>query len=942
MSHKLKHTLFYFFFGSFCISALAQHGHKITAELIDSTKTINIQHDIKFFNQSNDTINAIYLTDWNNAYASKSTALATRFAEEFKKELHLAKNKERGITRIFGIIDRNYNPLKWERLPQGDLLKVQLNFPIRPYESFTLKLTYKVKLPNSRFTKYGHTAKGEYNLRYWYITPAVKKNGKWNLYSNTDLDDMYTYASDYEITFKYPLLHKLTTDLEVVEEKEVEEYNQIKLSGVKRGDVKIFLENEKSFEHFQNDKITIITDISERDLSGVMRALSVDKVVNFIDDELGIYPHKRLLVSDLEYRKNPLYGLNQLPSFLRPFPPEFQFELKLLKTTLKIWLENTIFVDPRGERWVTDALQNYLMIRYVEKFYPGMKLLGKVSNLFIVRSFNLAKLDFNDQYSFLAMLMARRNQDQPLSTPADSLVKFNEKIANKYKAGLGLVYLDNYLKNGHIEKSVKTFYNKNIQKDISSDVFEESIKQESPKDIQWFFDSYVHSRDRIDFKIKKAKKVGDSIEVTIKNKSGTNVPITLFGIKKDSAVSKHWFTDIKDKKTFTIARDSAERLVLNYDKTIPEYNQRDNWKSLKGFFSSNRKLQFKFFKDAENPYYNQIFYVPTATFNVYDKFTPGIRLHNRPFLRRPFNFDLQPAYSFGEKTLVGSGVLSYINELSKKDDGLFRVSYALRGNTFHFAENARFTTITPSINFSFRTKDFRSNKFRRLNFRYVNVFRSRSNDLETDPDYSVFNARYRYSDNGIVKFFSWFTDFQLAQDFSKLAFSINYRKLFQNNRQLNLRFFAGGFIFNNTNSDFFSFALDRPTDYLFDFNYIGRSEDSGIFSQQIIIAEGGFKSQLEDPFSDNWLVTANASFNLWRWIEVYGDVGALRRQRGNPRFLYDSGIRLNLLTDYFELYFPLYSSNGFEPSLPNYAQQIRFVITLSPQTLLGLFTRKWF
>lgn len=44
---------------------------------------------------------------------------------------------------------------------------------------------------------------------------------------------------------------------------------------------------------------------------------------------------------------------------------------------------------------------------------------------------------------------------------------------------------------------------------------------------------------------------------------------------------------------------------------------------------------------------------------------------------------------------------------------------------------------------------------------------------------------------------------------------------------------------------FFSFALDRPTDYLFDFNYLGRSEDTGLVSQQIIIAEGGFKSQLD-------------------------------------------------------------------------------------------------
>ena len=32
---------------------------------------------------------------------------------------------------------------------------------------------------------------------------------------------------------------------------------------------------------------------------------------------------------------------------------------------------------------------------------------------------------------------------------------------------------------------------------------------------------------------------------------------------------------------------------------------------------------------------------------------------------------------------------------------------------------------------------------------------------------------------------------------------------------------------------------------MFDYNYYGRSEDTGLFSQQLVIAEGGFKSQLK-------------------------------------------------------------------------------------------------
>jgi hypothetical protein len=297
---------------------------------------------------------------------------------------------------------------------------------------------------------------------------------------------------------------------------------------------------------------------------------------------------------------------------------------------------------------------------------------------------------------------------------------------------------------------------------------------------------------------------------------------------------------------------------------------------------------------------------------------------------------------------VGYGKFSYRKYLSKS--GLYVANYSLGGSTSHFNVNSRYTSITPALSFGWRPDDLISNKRQVLSFRFVNIFRDFDeslSDLANDPenpDYSVFNMRYLNRDNDILDYKSWFLDFQLAGKFSKLSFEYEYRKLFENNRQFNVRFFAGKFLSNNTDSNFFSFALDRPTDYLFDYSYLGRSEDTGIYSQQIIIAEGGFKSFLDERyrFSDNWMATVNTSFNLWRWIELYGDAGLVKNNGFKEKFVYDSGVRLNLVTDYFELYFPLYSNNGWEISQPNYGEKIRFIITVSPKTLTGLFTRQWF
>ena len=173
--------------------------------------------------------------------------------------------------------------------------------------------------------------------------------------------------------------------------------------------------------------------------------------------------------------------------------------------------------------------------------------------------------------------------------------------------------------------------------------------------------------------------------------------------------------------------------------------------------------------------------------------------------------------------------------------------------------------------------------------------------------------------------------------------SLEYRKLFRNNRQINLRFFTGTFLYSDDmESDYFSFALDRPTDYLFDYNYYGRSQGSGLFSQQIIVAEGGFKSQLQPEYANQWLATLNASTNLYKWFFVYGDVGLVKNQHENAQFLYDSGIRLSLVDDYFELFFPVYSNLGWEVAQENYDQKIRFIVSLDLNTLIRLFTRRWY
>ncbi|MDC6351431.1 metalloprotease [Zeaxanthinibacter sp. PT1] len=919
-----------------------QHNNIITATLDAESKQIEIQQEFVYVNDSRDTLQFVYFNDWANAYSDKNTALAERFAEDFKKSLHLASEDERGYTEILGVVDDEYRAISYKHLQGKDMIRVALNKPLAPGSSVKIFFTYKVQLPPNKYTPYGYNSRGGYYLKDWYLTPVVY-DSTWHLYSNKNLEDLYTDVTDTYLNFVFPDSLYLGTNFNEVSITRLPGKQYASLKGINRKNCDIILNHQKRFQKHVTPELIVVTDIQANKYDELSQGLSINRITRFIDDNLGKFPYEQLLVSEIDFDKNPLYGLNMLPSFIRPYNEQFQFEMKFLKTALRSYMRETVFLDPRHENWVSDAMVNYLMIQFVEEFYPDQKLLGKLSDIWGLRSFQLAQLDFNDQYSLFYMLMARKNLDQPLTTPNDSLIKFNQKIVNTYKAGLGLAYLGEYIGKERVDNSIKEFYQEYRLAPVTAADFERVLEQNSNKDIGWFFEDYVSSNKRIDFKIRDVEKTEDSLHVTLKNKTGTKVPISIFGLQNDSVVSKYWISGFEEEKEVTLPRGDEDRLVLNYDQVIPEFNQRDNWKSLNGFFSSNKKLKLQFLKDAEDPYYRQIFYMPVANFNIYDGVSPGIRITNKTLIERPFIFDFAPTYAMRERSMVGYGRFTLRNYHAKS--GLYVSNFSLGGSTFHFQENSRYSTLTPSFSLGWRPDNLRSNKRQSLLLRHVNVFRTIDpslGDLETEPDYSVLNARFIHSNNGIIDYFSWFADFQYENNFTKLALDMEYRKLFENNRQLNLRFFAGKFFSNTTNSDFFSFALDRPTDYLFDLNYLGRSEESGITSQQIIIAEGGFKSKIPNPFANDWMATTNASFNLWRWIEVYGDAGFLKNKGESARFVYDSGIRLNLVTDYFELYFPVYSSLGWELGQPNYDQKIRFIVTLSPRTLTGLFTRQWF
>ena len=910
----------------------------MTVSLDNENKTLAVNQEITYFNQSKNTLRKIILNDWNNAYSDKNSLLGKRFSDEFVRNFHIANDEKRGKTEILNVFNDKNEVLIYNRLPnQIDLLEIILAKELLPNEKTIFIINYKIKIPEDIFTDYGFNTNGDIILKDCFLAPSRFENHDFIKNSNANIDDIANGLSNYEINLTFPENVKIATDLNIIEKTK----NSVLLKGNERNSVNIYFQTNNTFENYSDNGLEISTNLNQKKLDEIEKALIIDKIVNFATMNLGKYPHEKILVSSVDYGRNPFYGLNQLPNFLNPFPNSFLYEVKFLKTYLNNYLQTTLHLNPRKDSWIIDGIQVYFMMKYMSEFYPEAKMMGNVAKYKLLKSFNLINLDFNEQYSYFYMLMARKNIDQAIGDDKDSFIKFNEKIAGKYRAGLSLKYLDAYLGNNIVEKSIREFISFNNQKQSSRTDFETILKKNANKNIDWFFETIIKTRNIIDFKISDYSKTKDSVTFTIKNKTQTKVPISIYGIKNKEIVFKKWLENIKTDSTFTFEKQNIDKLVLNYENEVPEFNNRNNWKKIDGFFPNNKPLKFVFMKDLEETKYNQILYVPNFAYNLYDGIAIGMRFHNATILNRPFNFDIQPTYASETKSFIGSFSLTANQQL--RDSKMYNIRYGFYGSTSHFAPNASYFKLNPVVSFSFREKNFRSNKFSGVTLRQILVSREKTTFLTTidSEDYSVFDARYGLTDNQITKKISYFNDLQISSKFGKISSSVEYRKLFDNNRQINLRLYAGGFLYRNTASEFFSFALDRPTDYLFDYDYIGRSEQTGFFSQQLIIAEAGFKTKVADSFANQWITALNGSTNIWNWIEVYGDVAIFKNKNIDPKLLFDSGIRLNLVPDYFELYFPVYSSNGWDIS-KNYNEKIRFVVTISTNTLISLFTRKWF
>ncbi len=927
------------FISLFCPKATAQKTKiSIKALLITDKDQLAVQQKIVYINKSADSLENLVFHNWPKSFKDRNTPLSIRKLEGHSKAMYFADSIDLGNNTIHKV-SANFKPVTYRDYnDKPDLLELLLDKKLAPKDSVIITINYKIKIPNSKFTGYGKNKNGDYLLRYWYLSPAVYENTTWAAYSNLDIDHMYMEVADYDLKVYCPPNYYTNTTLDTKVDY-TKNLAIFEMQGNDRVDVQLNITKERSYSSFKTSHVKIRTNMDEASIPKSIKKDLLQREIDFIEKYLGRYPHDELLIDYDSYKRNPVYGLEKIPDFLNPFSDVFKWDVKVFKILSKKIIENTIITDKNKDYWLTEGIQIYLMMEYVNTYYPEAKLFGNLSKIWGLRTFNVTQLDFNEKYPFVYQFTARKNLDQSLTTQIDSLSNFNRMLVNSYKSGLGMRYLEQFLGDSIFKSSLKQFVVDNRLKTNIVANFEKEIAKNTDKDIKWFFGDYLHSKKKIDYTLEKVKRDKDSIYITVKNKRNITAPVALYGVKDKKIKWKKWLPKIDSTKTISVPTGDYDKVSLNYEFLYPELNMRDNWKNVKPKLFE-RPLQFKFLKDISDPYYNQIFFAPQAAYNYYDGVIFGIQFNNMSILQRNFEYSITPTYSFKSQNFSGAFHLKY--SYYPENTSIYKFSIGASGSSYHYQEDYRYSTLRPSAKIYFNRKTLRTPGENFITVKYHIVDKEIEPGVEkSDEDkYNLLKISYNFNRPNIIHDLRFETSLEISNHFNKFTSDIRYRKLTDKKHQLDFRWFTGIFLNNGADrsSNYFSYGLSKPTDYLFEYNVYGRDEDTGFLYQQFIMAEGGFKTFFKEnhqQYANDWMTTLNTSFSIWNWLEIYNDIGFLKSSYHSVFFGHESGIRFNFINDIFELYFPVYSNNGWEMQETDYFSRIRFSFVLQPAQIFN-------
>ncbi len=905
--------------------------YTIDVSLNDTEHSLEGFLKLRYINHSPDTLRFIWFHVWPNAFKNDKTAFTEQTLQSGKTDFYFSPREKRGYINRLDFRTAN-STLKTEDHPQYiDIIKVNLPAPLLPGEETEITTPFHVQLP-ANFSRGGHTGHS-YQVTQWYPKPAVYDRLGWHPMPYLDQGEFYGEFGSFDVRITGPDKYvvaatgELQNEAEIAWLKERASFVAPEVAPKKKGfpakpvshkpvstakkkplvsDTPVFInrsvrlnrqqtfktlqykqDNVHDFAWFADSNFVVKQDTIQLASGRVVQAMSFyhsakseawGKSVQYIKDAVRFRSN---LIGEYPYNVVSVVEAKMGFEGGMEYPTITSISPGMDSKSLDMTIEHEVghnwFMGILGSNERDHPWMDEGVNTYFDDRYKAMKYPNAGYPKFISNR-------LPDNLSELPIdALAKIKKDQPVETPAPDFTEVNYPIIVYLKTGILVKHLENALGTQRFDSCMQAYYKQWQFKHPYPTDFQQSFTVGDGRAVNQFFD-------------------------TLQQKGGINPmahgkkikPVLLFSFK-------------------------------NYDSV------------------------------------NYINLMPVMGYNVYDHFMIGLALHNYTFPAHNLQYFLAPMYATGSKELVGVGRVGYTWRPNRTFE---KIDLSVSGTHFSTLDgtdsNAHkittgFYKVAPALRFTFVKKDQRSSVDKWLEWRtfliWENGFKYVTNkDGDFFPTKGKTTQRYlnqlsfTVADYRVLYPYDVQLQVQQGDGFYRASATGNYYFNYAKYGGLQMRLFAAkfGYIGEKTVSKQFSTYVYQPKltavrgneDYTYSNYFIGRNENTGLGSQQIMMRDGGLKLRTDlfqglQGRSDNWVASMNLATTLPKGllplnlpVKIFMDAGtyaeAWKKDAATNRFLYVAGLQLTLFKDLMNIYVPVLYSKEFKDNLKTVPEENTF------------------
>jgi len=971
--------------------------YRIDVTLNDLNHTLEGEIGMTYFNHSPDELDTIYLHLWANAFRDQRTAFAKQQLQQGEQAFYFAEPEALGYYSGLAF-QVNGQPASWALHRQHpDIAFLLLRTPLRSGDSLRISTPFTLNIPAS-FSRLGHVEES-YQMTQWYPKPAVYDETGWHPMPYLDLGEFYSEFGSYEVSITLPENYVvgatgvLQTESErMFLKKKVSETNDYLSRGVERSyqdeepfppsserlkTIRYTAERVHDFAWFADKRFKVQRSMAV--LPGGRRVDTwvmftkyeehlwqeaihfVDRSLRFYSETAGLYPYPQATAvqsalsagSGMEYPMITVIG---------PAGTAKALDEVINHEVGHNWFYGVLAFNERRHPWMDEGLTTYYEQRYMQRYYEEDILEDYLPDFLLGQSeMSLEELAY--------LYQARRHRDQAPDTPSAEFSQLNYFLGAYQKPAVAFRYLEAYVGKTALDAAMQNFYRQwQFRHPCPADL-RRALENDLDKNLGWLFEGLLSSNEKMDYAVKGMKNVDNGFQVTVKNQGSIAAPFALSGMRDGEIATTRWYEGFTGKQALSFPTGDYDAIVLDARRLAPELYRQNNRIRSGGLFPRVEKPLISVLPSLENDRRSQLYALPLPAWNNYDKTMLGAVLYNTLVPAKRFEFSLAPLYSFGSRELTGLGELAYHWYLNT--EAVQSLTLGLSARSFHFDQNEtfdyrrRYTRLMPYLEVELG-REAAHPFHHRLQWRSLWIAEEQAqftdanfNGLRTEEQL-IHELSYTGENRRAINPFTFrtaleqqsYTDISGDQHYLKASLEWNQSLTYKEHKNIDIRLFAGGFLTNTKREGgrlfpgAFNLISQGFNDYRYDDLYFGRTENEGLWSQQVSLRDGAFKTPLGSAFglgrSNNFILALNLKADLPQNlpfplpIKPYFDIGFFDNAQPTgqddsfqDQLLWSGGLAIDFLDGAFGVYFPFFNSRNLQNRLEergNYWSRISFNI----------------